>query len=216
MTQNSRDKLLLALLKNVTFDGWTDEALRKTASGKIKLADLMKAFPNGISDVLNAFGEYGERQMLAKLSKHKLIQMRVRDRVKLGVQLWLEVMIPHREALRMAALSAWQPGRAIGGMKGIAKLCDAIWYEAGDQSTDYNRYTKRALLGLVFTSTMIFWLQDESENFERTAEFLDARIENAMQLGKVTGSLKNLGNLFDKAKDLSAVADILPRRKKAA
>lgn len=216
MTQNDRDKLLLALLKNVAFDGWTDEALRKTASGKIKLADLMKAFPGGIPDALSAFAEYGERQMLARLAKHKLIQMRVRDRVKLGVQLWLEIMAPHREALRAAMQSAWQPGRAIGGIKNMAKLCDVIWYEAGDHSTDFNYYTKRGLLALVFGSTVIYWLQDESDNFERTQEFLDARIDNAMQLGKITGSLKNLGSLMEKAKDLSSLAEALPRRKKAA
>ncbi|HCM84018.1 MAG TPA: COQ9 family protein, partial [Rhodospirillaceae bacterium] len=42
-------------------------------------SDLMLAFPAGIPDALAAFAAYGERQMLTKLSKHKLIQMRVRD-----------------------------------------------------------------------------------------------------------------------------------------
>ncbi|HRJ11921.1 MAG TPA: COQ9 family protein [Alphaproteobacteria bacterium] len=217
MTQNDQDKILLALLKNVPFDGWSDEALRKTADGKkIKLSDLMLAFPAGIPDALAAFAAYGERQMLTKLSKHKLIQMRVRDRVKLGVQLWLEAMTPHREAVRAAIQSAWQPGRAFAGLKNMAKLCDAIWYEAGDHSTDFNYYTKRGLLALVLGSTVVYWLQDESDDFERTEEFLEARIENAMQAGKIAGSVKNLGSLFEKAKDLSAIAEILPKRKKAA
>ncbi|HCM84019.1 MAG TPA: COQ9 family protein [Rhodospirillaceae bacterium] len=101
-------------------------------------------------------------------------------------------------------------------MKNMAKLCDAIWYEAGDHSTDFNYYTKRGLLALVLGSTVVYWLQDESDDFERTEEFLEARIENAMQAGKIAGSVKNLGSLFEKAKDLSAIAEILPKRKKAA
>ena len=216
MTQAQKDKLLLALLRNVAFDGWSDESLRKTADGKtIKLADLMVAFPAGIPDALKEFAGWAERQMLARLHKHKLIQMRVRDRVALGVRLWLEVMVPHREAVRAALQSAWQPGRAVLGIKNLTRICDTIWYEAGDHSTDFNYYTKRGLLAAVLGSTLIYWLQDSSEEFEKTYEFLGARIDNAMQIGKFTGNLKNIGQWIEKAKDLSSIAEILPRRKKS-
>jgi len=217
MTQAQKDKLLVALLRNVTFDGWSDEALRKTADNRtIKLADLMLAFPAGIPDALKEFGGWAERHMLARLHKHKLIQMRVRDRVALGVRLWLEVMAPHREAVRAAIQSAWQPGRAVLGLKNLVQICDTIWYEAGDHSTDFNYYTKRGLLAAVFGSTLIYWLQDDSEEFEKTYKFLGARIDNAMQIGKFTGNLKNIGQLLEKAKDLSSIAEILPRRSSKA
>jgi len=207
-----KNKLLFVLLKNVPAHGWTDEALRRTVGKGVTLADLMVAFPAGIPDALRAFADWAEREMLAQLGKHKLIQLRVRDRVRLGVQLWLEVMAPHREAVRAAMRDAWQPGRAVLGLKNLARVCDTIWYEAGDHSTDFNYYTKRGLLAAVFGSTLIFWLQDESEEFEKTQEFLSDRIDNAMQIGKLTGQVKNLGQIIAKAKDLSSLAEILPRR----
>jgi len=216
-TTVQKDKLLFALLRHVPFDGWSDEAFKKTADGKkITLADLMVAFPAGMPDALIAFADWSERQMLTRLAKHKLIQMRVRDRVALGVRLWLEVMAPHREAVRVAVRGAWQPGRAALSIKALAKLCDKIWYEAGDNATDFNYYTKRILLAAVFGSTLMVWLQDASKDYEKTMEFLNARIENAMQIGKFSGNLKNIGQLITKAKGLSAVAEVLPFKKNRA
>ena len=215
-TVAKKEKILLALLKNVPFDGWTDDALRKTADGKnIKIADLMLAFPGGIPDALAYFAQWAEHGMLKKLSKHKLIQMRVRDRVALGVRLWLEVMAPYKEAVSAAVRGSYLPGRAAMGIKNLARICDTIWYEAGDHSTDFNYYTKRGLLGLVFASTLLYWLQDESDGYERTYEFLDARIENAMQMGKATQNIKNIAKLAEKAKDLSSLSDLIPRRRSA-
>lgn len=216
MNSAEKDKLLFALLKQAPTHGWTDEALRRTATGKIKLADLMAAFPGGIPDVLTAFADWALRQTLAQMSEHKLVQLRVRDRVSLGVRLWLKTMDPHRNALAAAIRSSWQPSHAITGARNLAKICDVIWTEAGDTATDYNRYTKRILLGAVFTSTLIFWLQDRSKHYEKTAEFLNARIENAMQIGRAASNIKNLPKLFEKAKDFSKLAEILLGRKKTA
>jgi len=217
MTQTKPDTLLLALLRHVPFDGWSDEALRKTADGaRITLADLMVAFPGGTADALRAFADWVERQMLARLGRHKLIQMRVRDRVALGVRLCLEVMAPHREAVRAAMHSGWQPGRTILGVKSLARLCDTIWYEAGDNATDFNYYTKRMLLAAVFSSTLIYWLQDTSEKFEKTYLFLENRIDNAMQLGKLTHNIKNIPQIFGKIKNISSIRDIFVGRQRTA
>lgn len=211
---DSNDKLLMALLRHVPFDGWSDDAFRKTADGKhITLADLMVAFPAGAPDALRAFAVWAERQMLARLSKHKLIQLKVRERVTLGVRLWLEVMAPHREAVRAAMHSAWKPGRTALGIKNLARVCDTIWYEAGDNSTDFNYYTKRLLLGGVFASTLIFWLQDNSAGFESTWKFLDARINTALNIGKFAGNFKSAPQLIEKAKNLFSITDILQKAK---
>ena len=62
---------------------------------------------------------------------------------------------------------------------------NAIWYYAGDTSTDYNFYTKRALLAWVYSSTFLYWLQDDSEDHHKTWMFLDRRIEEVLTLPKL-------------------------------
>ena len=55
---------------------------------------------------------------------------------------------------------------------------------AGDTATDYNHYTKRMTLSAVYTSTLLVWLDDNSEGWADTAAFLDRRLENVMRFEK--------------------------------
>ena len=42
-----------------------------------------------------------------------------------------------------------------------------MWRIAGDTSTDFNHYTKRMTLGAVYGSTLLVWLDDQSEGWTR-------------------------------------------------
>ncbi len=56
-----------------------------------------------------------------------------------------------------------------------------MWRLAGDTATDYNHYSKRAILGAVYGSTMAVFLNDESEGFADTRAFLARRIDQVMR-----------------------------------
>ena len=55
---------------------------------------------------------------------------------------------------------------------------------SSDLSTDFNHYTKRMTLGAVYGSTLLAWLDDQSEGWSETATFLDRRIDNVMKFEK--------------------------------
>ncbi len=76
------------------------------------------------------------------------------------------------------------PANAPLGLKLLYRTVDAIWYAAGDTSTDFNFYTKRATLAGVYSSTFFYWLNDRSEGSEATWSFLDRRIDNVMRFEK--------------------------------
>ncbi len=56
-----------------------------------------------------------------------------------------------------------------------------MWRLAGDTATDYNHYSKRAILGAIYGSTMAVFLNDESEDFADTRAFLARRIDRVMR-----------------------------------
>jgi ubiquinone biosynthesis protein COQ9 len=62
-----------------------------------------------------------------------------------------------------------------------------MWRIAGDTSTDFNHYTKRMTLGAVYGSTLLVWLDDDSEGWVETAAFLDRRIDDVMSFEKWKG-----------------------------
>ena len=120
--------------------------------------------------------------------------MKVRERIATAVRLRLEQVAPHREAVQRGLAFFALPQNAAIGLKCLYRTVDAIWYAAGDRATDYNFYSKRLLLAGVYSSTLLVWLNDTSEDQAETWAFLERRIAEVLQvaglLGKaVTGAL---------------------------
>ena len=85
------------------------------------------------------------------------------------------------------------------GTRCIWQTADAVWTALGDQSDDINWYSKRATLSAVWSSVVLYWLGDESENMQDTRAFIDRRIDNVMQFEKAKAQFNKspLGKLFE-------------------
>ena len=59
-----------------------------------------------------------------------------------------------------------------------------MWRLAGDTATDYNHYTKRAILGSIYAATLAVLADDKSEDRAETRAFLARRIEGIMRFEK--------------------------------
>ena len=195
-----REKLLLAALPHVAFDGWSDRALRAGAEDAgLSPAEALNAFPAGPSEALALFSAWADREMLARLEKLDLGTMKVREKVAAGVRLRLEVLAPHKEAVRRGLAVLTLPTNGGQGLKGLHRTVDAIWLMAGDRATDYNYYTKRLLLAGVLSSTTLFWLNDRSEDHAATWAFLERRIDEVLKIGGRLGkTVKSLLDLPDR------------------
>jgi len=104
-----------------------------------------------------------------------------------AVRARLEVLGPHKEAARRAAGFLAAPQHAGLAAKLMMRSVDAMWRAAGDKSSDFSYYTKRAMLGAVYAATLAYWFSDASEGHSATWTFLDNRIDNVMQIEKFRG-----------------------------
>jgi ubiquinone biosynthesis protein COQ9 len=193
---DTRDRLCAAALAHVPFDGWTGRALRAGAADLgLDPALAANAFPGGPAELLEAFSAEIDRRMLAQLEARDLKAMKHRQRIGAGVRARLELLAPHREAVRRGLSFLALPKHAALGAKCLYRSVDAIWHAAGDTSTDYNFYTKRLLLAGVYSATLLFWLNDDSEDFSATWAFLDRRLAEAIRIGGGLG--RAVGGLLD-------------------
>lgn len=184
------DAVLDAVLRHVPFDGWSVRALKAAAPDPVTFD---REFPGGVADAVRAFSDRADAAMTAALAKDP--PERTRDRIARAVRARLEYLAPHREAARR--LTAWfaLPGHHAVAARCLYRTVDSIWYAAGDRSTDFGFYTKRALLGAVYGATLLYWLEDRSEGSEETWAFLDRRIENLMWMAaRRPGSTARRGN----------------------
>lgn len=191
-----RDRLLAATLHHVPFDGWTGRALAAGAADEgLGAADVDLAFPRGVADAVAHLSAWADARMLEAMADADLGAMRTRDRVAFGVSARLDVLAPHKEAVRRSAAWLALPGNAGMGARLVARTCDAIWIAAGDTATDFNWYTKRGLLAGVLASTMLVWLDDRSEGDAETRAFLGRRIEDVMRIGRAIGKAPSAPSL---------------------
>jgi len=117
--------------------------------------------------------------------------MKIRERVAFGVRRRLELVADEREAVRRGVALLALPVYAAEGARAVWHTADVIWTALGDTSTDYNWYSKRAILSGVYSSTVLYWLGDESEGFSDTWAFLDRRIEDVMRIEKVKAKMRD-------------------------
>jgi ubiquinone biosynthesis protein COQ9 len=180
-----RPVLAAELPADAAFDGWTPRALETTALRLgVNPAIAALAFDGDAGDMIAAWFEAVDTKMLELLPASALTVMKVRERITALVEARLSVMAPHREALRRAQAILAQPQNLKRATRLGWRAADVMWRAAGDTATDYNHFTKRAILGSVYASTMLVFVNDESEDWADTRAFLSRRIEGIMRFEK--------------------------------
>ena len=185
-----KSQLLDAALNHVVFDGWSEATFKAAmADAGIDATVANAVCPRGAVDLAVAYHHRGDEQMLDALRDEDLTVLRIRDRIARAVRSRLE-LITDKEVVRRGTTLFALPQYAPDGAKLIWGTCDAIWNALGDTSDDVNWYTKRATLSAVYSSTILFWLGDTSEDHADTWEFLDRRIDNVMQIEKLKAQVR--------------------------
>jgi ubiquinone biosynthesis protein COQ9 len=202
----TREDVLKAALKHVPFDGFTDAVLERAGkeAGASK-DDLARFFPDGPLSLVEAFSEWADNEMEAAFAKKNLAGMKIRDRIKAAVWARIDALRNDKEAARRAGAFLTLPPHAGTGMKLLYNTVDRMWRAVGDTSTDFNFYTKRMILAGVYSSTLMRWFTDQSEDEAETKAFLDARIENVMSFEKFKANVKA------RTKDWPSLSDFLGR-----
>jgi ubiquinone biosynthesis protein COQ9 len=189
-TQDRR-ALLAAALGHVPFDGWSQKALNAGARDlDLDEAAAARLFPAGPSELLSFATSQADVAMLVALSSHDLTSLKIRERIALAVRLRIEYDIPHREAVARAAAYLALPLNQPLAAKCLYATVHAMWHGIGDTSVDFNFYSKRALLAGVVSSTVLFWLQDDSDDFAQTWLFLDRRINDVLKIQKARSQIE--------------------------
>jgi ubiquinone biosynthesis protein COQ9 len=188
-----REKLIEAIAAHAAFDGWSDAALRAAAKDlRLDQALARNAFPGGAVEMIEFHSSLADRRMVAAYERAGGEGLKLREKVALAVRLRLEANYANREAIRRALAILALPIHAPLAMRALYRTVDAVWIAVGDRSTDYNFYTKRALLAGVYGSTVLFWLNDKSPEAGETWAFLDRRIADVMRVPKAIGRLEKL------------------------
>ena len=180
-----RRQLALAVAENAVFDGWAKPAV-DAAAGQLGVDPVQArlAMPKTQAGMIDVYIQEVDRALEAYFSPERLSGMKIREKIRSLVWHRLEIMAPAREAVRRALAILAMPQNVPLAFRIGWRTADLMWRIAGDTSTDFNHYTKRMTLGAVYGSTLLVWLDDQSEGWTETAAFLDRRIDDVMRFEK--------------------------------
>ena len=183
------DELRLHLAPHIAdaaiFDGWSDDALIEAARVAGADPDVARlAFKDGAMGMIGAWIETIDLAMGEALPMEALAAMKIRERIRSLVQFRLDATLGREEALRRALAVMAMPQNAATALKTGWHSADVMWRLAGDTATDWNHYSKRAILASLYAATLAVWVNDESEGKAETRAFLDRRIEGVMRFEK--------------------------------
>jgi ubiquinone biosynthesis protein COQ9 len=185
----ARDTILPFALAEVSLHGFTDAALKAAAEkAGVSPAELRATFPNGGASLVEAFSQWADEQMAERMRETHY--ERTRERVAGAVKARLEALVPYKDVARRAAAFLALPQNAPLAASLGMRTVDLMWRAAGDRSSDFSYYTKRALLGGVYGATLIYFLSDSSEGHADTWAFLESRIDDVMQIEKFRGQAR--------------------------
>lgn len=192
-----RERLALAVGEHAAFDGWSAAAVDSAAAQLgIDPAQARLAMPKTQAGMIDVYIEAVDRALEQRWPKDKLAALKIRERIRTLVWARIEIMAPAREAVRRALAILAMPQNVALALRTGWRTADGMWRLAGDTSTDFNHYTKRMTLSAVYGSTLLAWLDDDSEGWSATAGFLDRRIDNVMAFEKWKASWRNSDRHF--------------------
>ena len=173
----ARDAAIDAVLPVVPGLGWSRAAMRQAVGEQ---GDIL--FPGGGADMVEAYIDLADRRM--EEAGRSMEETRLSRRVRALLAARFEQAAPHRDAVRRAASLLAQPQHALLAARCTARTVDTVWFAAGDTSSDFSWYTKRALLAGVYSSTLFYWMRADATQ-EGTMAFLDRRLANVAQIGRL-------------------------------
>ncbi|MFN4039712.1 MAG: COQ9 family protein [Erythrobacter sp.] len=193
------DELAVALAPDIAasaiFDGWNETALVAAAEMAGVDPDVAKlAFPADAPGgramaMIAAWIASVDQAMEAEWPQERLATLKIRERIRTLVAFRLEAVEHIDEAVRRALSIMAQPQNVAQGLKLGWRSADIMWRLAGDTATDYNHYTKRAILAGIYSATLAVFVNDDSEGKADTHAFLDRRIDGVMRFEKVKAQL---------------------------
>lgn len=180
-----RRKLALAVGENAVFDGWSRAAVDSAAKQLgIDPVQARLAMPKRQAGMIDVYIQEVDRGLETYFTPERLAKLKIREKIRALIWRRLEIMGPAREAVRRALAILAMPQNLPLALRLGWRSADVMWRIADDTSTDFNHYTKRITLGAVYASTLLVWLDDQSEGWSDTAAFLDRRIDDVMKFEK--------------------------------
>ena len=182
-TENKKKEDILKKAKKiVSIEGWSSEIFSKLQKQKIDKNDLFFLFPGGYKDLLEYALQNINEKLEYKLKKINLINFPINKRIKKILLLRFDILNEDKEFYKKTFNNLLLPTNNKISKKSLYNSVNTMWYLAGDNSTDFNFYTKRLILSGVYTNALFVFFSKEMKDVE---ENIDKNLKRISKIPKI-------------------------------
>jgi len=173
---------MVNLSKNIVKKyGWNDSLFKKISShNRISYDELIILFPNGYKEMLKLSLDYLNYELKNICSQYDFIRLPVHKRIKKIILTKINIINKHKDYYRRTFYFLLIPINYKLLTAYLYKSVDLMWYISGDNSTDFNFYTKRMILSGVYSSVILHFINND--NLLETEKKLD---NNLLKVSKI-------------------------------
>jgi ubiquinone biosynthesis protein COQ9 len=185
--QENKELIMKKFLPLAARDGWSYSTLVGAAESLgFTTTSLQLIFENGYADFVEFYLDFHNLAMNRIIdSATDFSEQKIRDKIKIALLTRLRLEFSHRDSLRKLMVTnldlATRPSSIKGLITWAYKVSDAIWKLVGDQSTDFNYYTKRATLVRILIRAIPLFVDENSCELPKTEDFIDKEIAKVMR-----------------------------------
>ncbi|HYC67912.1 COQ9 family protein [Brevundimonas sp.] len=194
--------VLDAALERAPALGWNSRMVRAACEANgLSPGDEELLFPNGARDLAALLSRRHDDRAMASLADVDPKSLKIRERIARAVSARMEAGAADLEATKRCAAFLALPTNVDLGLQLAWETADELWNWAGDTATDWNHYSKRAILsGILIPALTMRWFAGK----DAADAFVARRIDNVMAFEKWKA-----GKDFDAP--LRKVTDVLSR-----
>jgi len=191
MDQNiDKNTLLEEFLASLNANRWTNSNYLSVVS-KSAISDIIwnSNFPLDLKD-LTIFFINKSLEKIELPTRDQFIEMNTQARLEIILLSYLNQFKDNKLIIKRLIKYFKSTESLTTSPESIYLISDKFWNLIEDTSVDFNFYTKRFILMSVIVPTILFWVEDESENSLNTNEYIKKCFNRSMKIGKIKNKIK--------------------------
>ena len=175
--------------------GWSENLFNNLANeSAYTYEEVHDLFPEGHLSIVQMYLKEIDKKMNKESEKINLIRLKTHERIRELCILRLHIMTKEKDLISKTFLHLLLPHNSKFSLKNLYETVDQIWFLAGDNSTDFNFYSKRLILASIYTSTMIHFVNND--NIDETLLLLNKLLRKVSKIPKVKSNISDFTKII--------------------
>ncbi len=177
-----KEKVLQAAKKIISINGWNSDIFKKIEVMGLNKNEIIILFPGGYKDLLIFSIKNLNKSLEKKIKNTNIINLPISKRIKKILLTRFEIIESEKKFYQKTFNHLLLPQNLNLLKTMLYKSTDQMWYLAGDDSTDFNFYTKRLMLAIIYSNALIIYHKNGINSAEKN---IDKNLKKISKIPKI-------------------------------